>query len=444
MIASNMEDPISLGNGNPSERSNRKRENQRLLKEYRMKKNSGVENINIKLKKNTAVPMTSDTEIVLVRQMQCNYCSFNTTLRHDIRTHVEKSHRDICVIGLGFTVKYINTKIQSQRLKDTRTYKTKSNNRDSVNTAKVEPAGDGVQHYDSESMTLKAANVRVKLKHCDGDDRLKLTPEDKNRVKLEHTVKLEPVENTEANGDDEEIYKYLERLRNEENRVKLENTVKLEAVENTEANGDEAIYKYLDRLSRGTSSSKAPSSCSPKQDSAPVFDTPALQVMPPPPVSKTTSSPGSQKKKMTRVLQCNFCNYLIVKKKCCFIKMKQHINKMHPPNDRVEAHNSGYSIQYKEIKMLRQYPDRRQNDLQLKKDFKVPTPTPTILNVGTVKIKIKPDIQDQNQKQEADANFLDDNVKMEVNDYGEEMKEEAKVKLLMDGIVKLEREDSDI
>ena len=94
--------------------------------------------------------------------------------------------------------------------------------------------------------------------------------------------------------------------------------------------------------------------------------------------------------------------------------------------------------------MLRQYPDRRQ-DLQLKKDFKVPTPTPTILNVGTVKIKIKPDIQDQNQKQEADANFLDDNVKMEVNDYGEEMKEEAKVKLLMDGIVvKLEREDSDI
>ena len=65
--------------------------------------------------------------------------------------------------------------------------------------------------------------------------------------------------------------------------------------------------------------------------------------------------------------------------------------------------------------------------------------------MGTVKIKIKPDIQDQNQKQEADANFLDDNVKMEVNDYGEEIKEEDQVKISMDGmVVKLEREDSDI
>ena len=135
----------------------------------------------IQEKKNTGA-ITSNTASVLVKQMQCNYCSFNTTLRHDIKSHIEKSHREICVIGLGFTVKYINTKTESQRLKDTllnagrnaagakfislkssslesrepsmetllnRTFKTENNDSDSVNTAKVEPAGYGVQfkHY---------------------------------------------------------------------------------------------------------------------------------------------------------------------------------------------------------------------------------------------------------------------------------------------------------
>ena len=413
----------------------------------------------IQEKKNTAA-MTSNTASVLVRLMQCNYCSFNATQRHTIKSHVEKSHQEICVIGLGFTVKYINTKTENQRLKDTlqnagrsvagakfislksscldsrepsmetllnRTYKTESNNSDSVKTAKVEPAGYGVQfkHYD-----------------CDGSP-----PEEENRVKLENTVKLEPAEKTEANRD-EAINKYLERLRNEENRVKLENTVKLEAVENTEANSDEAIYKYLERLSRGTSSSKskARSSCSPKQDSAPVFDTPALQVMPTPSASKT-SSPGSQKKKMIRIIQCNFCDYLIMKKKCCFIKMKQHISRMHPTDDRVEEHNSGYSIQYRDAETVQTLLESLQTleaklNVQSKKDFKVPT----ILNVGTVKIKIEPHIQDQNQKQEADTNSLDDNVKMEVNDFGEEIKEEAEFRLMMNNkmVVKLERVDSDI
>ena len=429
----------------------------------------------IQEKKNTAA-MTSNTASVLVRLMQCNYCSFNATQRHTIKSHVEKSHQEICVIGLGFTVKYINTKTENQRLKDTlqnagrsvagakfislksscldsrepsmetllnRTYKTDSDNSDSVKTAKVEPAGYGdMEHYDSDSMRLKAVNIRGKLKNYDGDE---LTPEEENRVKLENIIKLEPAENTEANGDGA-IHKYLERLRNEENSVKLENTVKFEAVENTGANGDEAIYKYLERLSRGTSSSKALSSCSPKQDSVPVFGMPVLQVKSPPSVSKTISSPG-YRKKMIRIIQCNFCDYLIMKKKCCFIKMKQHINRMHPTDDRVEEHNSGYSIQYRDAETVQTLLESLQTleaklNVQSKKDFKVPT----ILNVGTVKIKIEPHIQDKNQKQEADTKSLDDNVKMEVNDFGEEIKEEAEFKLMMNNkmVVKLERVDSDI
>ena len=128
--------------------------------------------------------------------------------------------------------------------------------------------------------------------------------------------------------------------------------------------------------------------------------------------------------------------------------MKQHINRMHPTDDKVEDHNSGYSIQYRDAETVQtlleslQTLESKLNVQQSKKDFKVPT----ILNVGTVKIKIEPHIQDKNQKQEAATKSLDDNVKMEVNDFGEEIKEEAEFKQLMDNkmVVKLEREDSDI
>merc|ERR1712067_7359 len=79
---------------------------------------------------------------------------------------------------------------------------------------------------------------------------------------------------------------------------------------------------------------------------------PVLQVKSPPSVSKTISSTGSQKNKMIRIIQCNFCDYLIMKNKCCFIKMKQHINRMHPTDDKVEEHNSGYSIQYRDAETM--------------------------------------------------------------------------------------------